>query len=342
MELDTKEIKDKLSAARTIALFTHINCDCDGIGSVLGLYEILTQQGKNVRLFCDSEIPERFSFLKGFDLINLDERKNQDSFNKEELKHEVEVDFSKFDLLISLDCATLERLGKYSLCYKEAEQTINIDHHASNSFYATTNYVKTYSSCGEVLYELVKEMGFEVNETAATCLFAAISSDTNRFSNSNINALTHQFAGELIELGADHDSVNLNLHKSKSLQQLKLISYMAKKLQYYKGVTYFYAKIKDLKKLHVKSSDVTSFMYIICNVGDSRINITVKERGNNEYRLGLRSVGEYDVNRVASKFGGGGHKNASGCVIRGNFKREFKKVLNECVSEIEQVEKNLM
>lgn len=340
MELNAKEIKGQLDNARTIALFTHINCDCDGIGCMLGLYEILTQEGKNVKLFCDSEIPERFSFLKGYNLINIDERKNQDAFNKEELKHEVEIDFSKFDLLISLDCATLERLGKFSKIYSDFEQTINIDHHASNSFYAKYNYVKTYSSCGEVLFELIKEFEVNIDETAATCLFAAISSDTNRFSNSNITALTHQYAGELINLGANHDVVNLNLHKSKSIEQLRLISYMAKKLQYYKGVTYFYAKIKDLKKLHVKSSDVSTFMHIICNVGDSRINITVKERGNDEFRLGLRSVGEYDVNRVASKFGGGGHKNASGCVIHGNFKKEFKKVLDECVSEIKRIEKS--
>lgn len=71
-------------------------------------------------------------------------------------------------------------------------------------------------------------MNFEIEADAATCLFAAISSDTNRFSNSNITALTHKYAGELIDLGADYDTVNLNLHKKKSIDQLKLIAYMAK------------------------------------------------------------------------------------------------------------------
>ena len=274
--------------------------------------------------------------MKNYEKINLHEKNNQDAFNKEELKHENEVDFSKFDLLVSLDSSNTQRLGKYEEAYKNAEKTINIDHHVSNTNYATINYVKSYSSCGEVLFELLKEMNFEIEADAATCLFAAISSDTNRFSNSNINALTHKYAGELIDLGADYDTVNINLHKKKSIDQLKLIAYMAKKLQYYKGVTYFYAKLKDLKKLHVKSSDVTTFMHIICNVDDSKINITVKERGNNEYRLGLRSIENYDVNRVASVFGGGGHKNASGCNIHGNFKKEFKKVLDECVKEIQR------
>ena len=336
MELSAKEIKDELDSARSLALFTHINCDCDGIGCILGLYDILTKSGKNVQLFCDSEIPERFSFLKNYEKINLHEKNNQDAFNKEELKHENEVDFSKFDLLVSLDSSNTQRLGKYEEAYKNAEKTINIDHHVSNTNYATINYVKSYSSCGEVLFELLKEMNYEIEADAATCLFAAISSDTNRFSNSNITALTHKYAGELIDLGADYDAVNINLHKNKTINQLRLIAYMAKKLQYYKGVTYFYAKIKDLKKLQVKSSDVTTFMHIICNVGDSKINITVKERGNNEYRLGLRSIENYDVNRVASVFGGGGHKNASGCNIHGNFKKEFKKVLDECVKEIQR------
>ena len=113
---------------------------------------------------------------------------------------------------------------------------------------------------------------------------------------------------------------------------------MAKNLKFYKGITYFYSSLKMLKKLGVKSNDVSTFMHVICNTAESKINIVIKERGNGEYRLSLRSVGDYDVNRVTKIFGGGGHKNAGGCVLKGNFKKEFKKLVSECLAEIKRVD----
>lgn len=341
MEKIFYEIKDKINNANKIALFTHVSCDCDGIGCMLALYNFLTEKGKNVDLFCDSDVPEKYGFLKGIENLNKLENSINNSSLKKELELENHVDFSKYDLLISLDTSTLGRLGKYETDFKNFEETINIDHHISNTNYAKINYVKPYSSCGEALFELFIELGLEISQDVATCLFAAISSDTNRFSNSNISAKTHIFAGKLIELGADHNLVNLWLHKNKTKNQLKLISYMAKNLKYYKGISYFYMSLNLLKKLNVKSSDVSSFMHIICNSGDSKINIVIKERKKGEYRLSLRSVSEYDVNKVCSVFGGGGHKNAGGCSLYGNFKKEFKKLIKECLKEIEAVDLKL-
>lgn len=334
MDRVLEQIKDKFENATKIALFTHVNCDCDGIGSMLGLYSYLTENWKDVDMFVDSEIPDRFKFLKNIEKINIKENQIKDKFLKEENVIENTVDFGNYDLLISLDTSTLDRLGKFSLPFKQHNNTINIDHHKSNSQYAVLDYVVEYSSNGEVLYEILKELGAKISETTATCIFSAISSDTNRFSNSNITSKTHMFASELINLGADHNLINVCLFKNKTKQQLNLISFMAKNLKFYKGVSYFFMRLKDIKKLDVKSSDVSTFMYIIGNVSDSKITLTIKERGNNLYRIGFRSIDNYDVNKVASMFGGGGHLNASGCEIKGNFRKEFKKVLQECVREI--------
>ncbi len=338
MDKLVSEIKSKFEQASRVALFTHVSCDCDGIGSMLGLYSFLTENGKNVSLFCDSDIPARLSFLNGIENINKDENPSQNSSLKEELKIELDVNFDNFDLLVSLDTSTASRLGKYQEIFENFENTINIDHHISNSNYAKINYVKPYSSCGEVVYELLKEAGCKIEPNVATCLFAAISSDTNCFTNANISSRTHFCAGELLDLGADHNLVNLSLHKNKSKNQLRLIAYMAKNLKFYKGITYFYSSLKMLKKLGVKSNDVSTFMHVICNTAESKINIVIKERGNGEYRLSLRSVGDYDVNRVTKIFGGGGHKNAGGCVLKGNFKKEFKKLVAECLAEIKRVD----
>lgn len=338
MERVVLEIKEKLQQANNIAIFTHVNCDCDGIGSMLGLYNYLIENGKNVSLFCDSDIPERFSFLNGISEINKLEKETGNTSLKEELKIQNKVNFKNFDLLISLDTSSSFRLGKYEEIFNQFYNTINIDHHVSNSNYAKINCVKAYSSCGEVIYEVLKNCEFNLSPNSATCLYAAISSDTNRFSNQNITEITHRYAGELLALKADHNLVNLCLFKNKNVNQLNLISYMTKNLKFYKGISYFYMSLKLLKKLNVKSSDVSTFMYILCNVGEAKINIIIKERGNGEFRLSLRSVGDYDVNKIARVFGGGGHKNAGGLTLKGNFKREFKKLLSECLMEIKRVD----
>ena len=328
MDKTVKSIKDKIAQAQNIAIFTHVNCDCDGIGSMLGMYEYLTNNGKNVQMLVDSDVPERFSFLKNYEKIN--------ELEADLLEKEAEqIDFGNFDLLISVDTSTLERIGKYSENFKNLD-TINIDHHISNSNFGQINYVKPYSSCGEVVYEVLKEVDAEISEDVATCLFSAISSDTNRFSNNNITSTTHKYAGELIDLGANHNLVNTYLHKNKTKEQLKMIAYMTRNIKYYKGVSYLYVRLKDLKKLNVKSSEISIYLNLICNISNTKINLLIKERGNGEYRVSFRSVLGYDVNKVASVFGGGGHINAAGCHFYGNFKKELKKLLNECVKEIEK------
>ena len=329
MENKISHIKSLIEKAEKICLFTHVNCDMDGVGSMLGLYEYLTQNGKNVEMLIDSDIPERYGFLKNFEKINQLEK---DLIEKEDQK----VDFKNFDLLISLDTSTLGRLGKFGEVFKDFSETLNIDHHISNTNYAGFDYIQNYSSCGEVVYEVLKGFGEKINETTATCLFSAISSDTNRFSNTNISSTTHKYAGELIDLGADHNVVNLFLHKNKTEQQLKMIAYMTQNLKYHKGVSYLYVRLKDLKKLKVKSSEISIFQHLVCNISNTKINMIIKERGNGEYRISLRSVDSVDVNKVASAFGGGGHKNAAGCNLFGKFKKELKKLLDECVKEIEK------
>ena len=338
MENKINEIKKVIKNAQSFAVFTHVSCDCDGIGCMLALYNLLNEEGKNVDMFCDSDIPDKFKFLKGIENINILENKENNILLKQNINNKSEMEFSKYDLLISLDTSTADRLGKYKDIYVNFEETINIDHHMSNKNYAKYNYIKNYSSCGEVLFELFKTMGLAITPDVATCLFSAISSDTNRFSNANISSKTYFSAGELVDLGADHNLVNLWLHKNKTKNQIKLIAYMTKNLKFYKNISYFFASIKMLKKFNVKSNDVSSFLNIICNVGNAKINILVKERKKGEYRISLRSIGEYDVNKIASVFGGGGHKNAGGCSLYGNFKKEFKKLIKECLKEIDFVD----
>lgn len=310
-------IKDEIEKASKIALFTHTSCDCDGIGSMCALYQYLQESNKNTSMFCDSDIPEKYKFLSNFDKINADELNDS------------------FDLVISLDTATSDRLGKYKDFFL-SKTNINIDHHMSNKGYAKLNYIQPYSSCGEVLYEILKEISsFKINDQIATSLFSAISSDTNQFMNSNVTSKTYLYAGELIDLGANSERANTWLNKYKSYNQLRLAGFMAMNLKHKDGVSYLLISLKSLEKLKVKSNDVFSFLSLITNVGDSKMTLVFKERDKNNYRINMRSIENYDVNKVASLFNGGGHTNAAGCDVQGKYKDVLKRVLKECVKEID-------
>lgn len=316
------DIKYEIDNAKTVALFAHTDCDCDCIGSMCALYQYLQEINKNVSMFCDSDIPEKYNFLNNIEKIN------KDNFS------------DNFDLMISLDTATSARLGKYEESFLKNSHNINIDHHASNIGYAKLNYTQpNYSSCGEVLYEIMKEFSYQISDGVATSLFAAISSDTNHFSNQNVSAKTYLYASELLDLKADGKKATTCLHKKKTQQQLKLAGYMASNLNFKNGVSYLLITLKIMKKLDVKSSDVSSFLSLISNVGDSKITIIIKEKEKNNFRFNLRSIDEYDVNKVATIFGGGGHRNAAGCTIEGKYKTVINRMLKECFKEIEQNKK---
>ena len=317
MDKILEKIGKKINEAKNIALFTHINCDCDGVGSMCALYEYLVDKNKKIAMFCDSEIPEKYKFLKYFKDIN------KERFLKD------------YDLLVSLDTATSERLGVYEKAFLEHPNTINIDHHMSNKEYGNLNFVSEKSSCGEVLFNIFNELSYKITNGMATALYGAISSDTNQFTNSNVTASTFYSAGNLLELKAKNDEVNWSLHRYKTYDQLKLAAYMASHLKFQNGISYILISLKTIKDLKVKVGDITDFLTLITNVGDSKITIVIREKDKDSYRLNMRSFGDISVNKIASKFNGGGHTNSAGCNIAGKYSKIIKDVLNECYKEIE-------
>ena len=140
-----KKVIDLIKSAENIALFCHINCDGDAVGSVFALKRILEEFGKNVTAFIDTKIPERLKFMpKLYDAEYLTVYEDKG-----------------FDLFIALDCGDLKRLGEFAEVFENAENTISIDHHASNSRFAKENVVVADASAtGEIIYDLTQMGNF--------------------------------------------------------------------------------------------------------------------------------------------------------------------------------------
>ena len=294
-----KKIIKQLKKANKIALFSHSNPDPDTIGSTLALYEALKQMGKDVDLFCDAETNENYSFLEDYKLYNSSLKETMD-----------------YDLYVAIDIASESMFTSFAEFFVAQENTIRLDHHISGSNYAKINYVKPESACAIVIFDLLKKMRFKISSKIATCLYFAICGDTGIFRNNNTDYVTFAVCSELLKLGAEMRKVYNEFFDKKTVPYIKLTSsiLLGAKTNEEIGYAILRATAKDYKKFGANENEnVSNLPHSYLNAG-YKVAVILKEREDGIH-CSLRSKFEIDCSKIAEKFGGGGHKNAAGCLI---------------------------
>lgn len=309
-----KKVIDLIKTAENIALFCHINCDGDAVGSVFALKRILEEFGKSVTVFIDTKIPERLKFMpKVYDAEYLTVYEDRG-----------------FDLFIALDCGDLKRLGEFAEVFEKAENTISIDHHASNSRFAKENVVvPDASATGEVLYDLTQMGNFLISKETATLLYGAIASDTGSFQYQNTSSKTHMIASKLIELGADSVMMNKKLFDTLMVNEIKIKGYAMSNFQLFEdGKICLVSITKDvMEKVECLYEDVEGISGFPRSVDGVEIGLLVKEWKDNVFKVSIRTNNYVDATVLAGKFGGGGHIKASGCTIEGSIDEVKEKIV---------------
>ena len=290
-----RNLLKQLKKSKKIALFSHISPDPDSIGSAMALYYALKIMKKNVYLFCDDENLQRFSFIDAQNLYN-----------------QVDLDDS-FDLCIGVDVATLDRIGKFKDEFSNAKITMRIDHHKSGDDYAKTNLMKPYSACGILVYEIIKKLKIKINPQIATLLYFAICGDTGGFRFNNTDALTFEICAKLVKLGANIRWLYDEFFEKRTVTSLKLTSKILLDAKINDDFGYVIMKVRkqDYDDFGASESEYVGNLpnlYLNCGY---KIACIIKEKSDG-IRGSLRSKFEYDCSLIAEKFGGGGHKNASG------------------------------
>lgn len=307
-----------IKKSKNIAIFSHKSPDPDAIGSAMALKFALIKLGKTVSLFCDDDGLEPYKFLAGVDDYNANE-------------------LSGFDLYISVDVASSALLGKYEEVFVNFAETAKIDHHSSGEKYAKCEVVKYESACAVVVFELIKALKVKVNDYIATCLYFGICGDTGIFRNNNIDSKTFLVSSELINCGADYRLVYNEFFDKRTLENLYLTSNAIlnaivdndQKFAIMSVSTYDYNRFGASEN---ESIGNLPNMFLSCGY---KIAVILKQK-HDGIHCSFRSKFEYDVSKIAEKFGGGGHKNASGCLIIDSLtnaenlvEREIKNYLKE-------------
>ncbi|MBS5965070.1 bifunctional oligoribonuclease/PAP phosphatase NrnA [Finegoldia magna] len=306
------KFKEQLKDANSIALISHLDPDGDNLGSLTALSKSLLNLGKKVYPIEFDKIPENLKFLPNLDLLSDNTDIN-------------------INMIICLDCANYERLGKVDELFNKAKYRINIDHHQSNEFYGDVNIVKKgYSSTCELVFDLINEINLPIDKEISMSLLTGISTDTGRFLYSATTADTLAKASRLVENGADMMKINELIYQSKKFEAQLLENEILSKTEIYNDyVAFSFVMTDQLNKYNVEISDIDSVINTFRDTDKIKISVLIKQQTENEYKVSFRSKGNIDVGLIAKNLGGGGHKNAAATRITGDFETVSNKIKEE-------------
>lgn len=293
------EIINAIKAASTVMVCGHIRPDGDCIGSAMAMRRICEKLGKKADAVCDAEKPSAFAFLPEYSEFCAPR-------------------FDNYDLFIAVDCATEKRLGVYGQYLRNAKKSVHIDHHPVEQMFADVNCVRVEaSSVCEVVYSLFAESGL-LDAQSATMLYTGLSTDTGHFMHSNTTPEVFKIASELTAYGVDIGAVNRGIYKTKSFNRIRLTARALDGIELFENgkIAFMTIMRSDMTECGCGMDDTEGLIDYASSIAGVEISICVCEQEGGTFRTSLRSVAA-DVSKVASLFGGGGHKLASGCILGG-------------------------
>ncbi len=311
-EIEFDNIIEAINKAEKIGIFTHISPDGDAIGSSLGMYLALTGMKKDVDIITD-EYSRCFNFLPAREFIKSETSKT-------------------YDLAIALDCATKPRLYDPKNVFDKAVTTINIDHHASNTYFAKYNYVEGNSPAAcKTLIKVLKKLNVTITKEIGTSLMAGIITDTGGFRYNTVDDETFEFAAQMLDLGVNISDIYYKTFDVKTKPQFMLSSIATSRLNFYDNdkIAVTYITKDDFKKTDATTGDHEGIVNIGRNIEGVEVSIFLREIEPTIYRVSLRSNDLVDVSEIAAKFAGGGHSRAAGCDMHYDLETSIKKLVKE-------------
>ena len=290
-----EKIHELIEKYPRIILHRHKNPDGDALGAQEGLRKILKESYPDKEIYAVGDMTPRYGFIA-------------------EPMDEISDEIYSGALAIILDCGSSSLIcdDRYTL----AEATARMDHHVFSEKIADCEVVETsFESCCGMIAAMAKECGLSVSAEASKALYTGMITDSGRFRYDSTTAKTFELASFLMEREFDTSSIYRNLYADE-LSMLQLRAKFTLKIQTTKeGVAYIYTPIDELKSYGVDNFTISRGMVNV--MGDIRgihtwVNFTETENG---VLCEIRS-NQYNINPIATKYGGGGHQKASGATLK--------------------------
>jgi len=305
------EVVECLRSRKQFVMCAHERPDGDVLGSGYALGIALKRIGKNVVYFLDDDVPKNLLFLPE---AHLSQRTFEGVGNDA--------------IFVFFDMSDQVRAGQ-ALAWVPKERIIDIDHHLGNTRFGRWNYVaESEAATGALVLDLVVALGVDVTPDIATCLLAAVLSDTGCFMYSNATPRTLRLGAALVDAGADKDRVVEQLYQTRSFSGQKLLGRMLDAAVLTPdGICYSIVTLEMMATFDATHDDLEDAVGALRAVEHCEVAILFKETPEQDYRLSLRSRGRVNVMEAARLLGGGGHFRAAGASVSGPREQAVARVL---------------
>lgn len=294
----------------------HVRSDGDALGSQLAFHFLLKKLGKRSHVVCDQGALPEYRFLPGSGKVGA---------GPEDLR-------KGYRAVVTFDSGSWERLERISAALDRSSLKVcNVDHHASNERFGDLNWIDpSFSSSGEMAWEIVKACGVKPTKDMATCVYTAIVTDTGRFSFSNTTIETHLNATELLRFGVKPAEIHRALFRQKTPEQLRFLAEVLRRIKLTPdGKVGWVVVSRELESsVGCPAGDTQEYIDLIKSIKGVRAAVLLKETAEpGKNKVSWRTDPGVDGIEIASAWGGGGHPRASGATVRGSLEEAEKAVL---------------
>src|SRR5436305_10697559 len=292
------EVLRNIEQRRRFVLTSHARPDGDAIGSALACGQILHCLGKEAEVVLHDPVPRIYQLLPFAEKVVQADRINGD-----------------YEAAIILECDSIQRTRLAGL---EQRFLISIDHHLTGRPFAHVNWIDP-SACAtaELVFRLAREAGVPISPEIATCLYTAVVTDTGSFAYAGTTEYTFALAQELVRAGADPVRIAQQVYFSNPTSKMKLLGAALSKLHQDGQLTWMYVTREDMERCGAIDEDCEGLANWSLGIENVEVALFFRELPTHRFRVSLRSKGRVNVAQVAERFGGGGHKCASGCEVEG-------------------------
>jgi phosphoesterase RecJ-like protein len=312
-----RRVCEALLRYRRIVVTSHMRPDGDSIGSSLALAWALRELGIDARVVHHDPPTPQLAEFPGTGDVEVGRA----------IPHGTEA-------VVVLECGDLARTG---LSGFDGLPVINIDHHPGNTGYGDVHWFDgSAAALGEVIFDIIAELGVPLTAQMATQLFVAVVTDTGSFKYPGVSPRTFSVSARLLEAGADPVSVARKLYDSHSLGRLRLQGAMLRTLEVEQDGRVGLLTLTDAMLAAAGSApdETDGLVNLPLTVKSVQAVVCFKEAGEGQWRVSLRSKGEVDVGKVARGFGGGGHRNAAGCTLQGSLESVRERIVERLAPEV--------
>lgn len=296
-------------------VLAHVFPDGDAFGSTFAMGHLLQKLNKSFTLANEDHLPQKYAYLsRELDIV----------------KTETVIDVPNH--VISLDCADYSRLGSITERISSSSKILNIDHHPTNDHYGELHVIRADAAAtAEIMFDLIEHMQIPWSKELATAVYTGMLTDTGGFRYANTTPELLEKASKLLQYGVEANQLSYELLEKRSKAHMKLLKRSLQTLAFdHAGrICWMIVTEKDIVQTKASIEDLDGLINYPRNIEGVEAGVLFKQMDKNTVKVSLRSMDPVNVSVVASRLGGGGHRNASGVTMKGSLNEVVEQVISE-------------